>query len=91
MFVGMFLGVPVLMVGRSLIFLMSRKIEASQRWLSLAMNEAQIDTVVAGMNLLKTDIWVNDCEGVKREEYSYLQSTPTGMRHTRVINLCREG
>ena len=87
----MFLGVLVLVVGRSWIFLMSRKIEASQRWLSLAMNEAQIDTVVAGMNLLKADILVNNCEGVKREECSYLQSTPTGMRHTRVINLCREG
>jgi len=37
---------------------MSRKIGASQRWLSLAMNEAQIDTVqaVAGINLLKADI-----------------------------------
>jgi len=52
----MFLGVPVLAVGRSCIFMMSRKIDTSQHWLSLAMNEAQIDAVVEGINLLKADI-----------------------------------
>jgi len=58
MFAGMFLGLLVLVVGCSCISMMSRKIEASQRWLSLAIKEAQIDAVqvVAGINLLKADI-----------------------------------
>jgi len=54
MFVDMFLG--VLVVRCSWIFMMPRKIEASRRWLSLAMNEAQIDAVATGINLVKAYI-----------------------------------
>ena len=47
----------------------------------------ELDAVVASIYLLKANIWVNDRERIKQNEYSYLQSAPTGMGTS---DMCRE-
>jgi len=52
--------------------LMSRRAKAA----FFAIYEAQREAVVAIINPLQANIWVNNCERIRRDEKAHLRSTP---------------